>query len=520
MAIPATGEQAVAAESAEATRTPGTGLLAGPDPSLSRATETGEAKATLAEEYPVNRDPAKLDPEFRQRLEKVVARMEQEFGHRVEMVEGFRTPERQKAIFAQGRTEPGPIATWTTESLHSQGRAADLQVDGKWENPVGYARLQLIAKEEGLRVLGSKDPGHLELPNGNGAGRRARGTLNQGIFRPAPVVSRPARVAQVATTARVARPAQVGWGGGPAPRPVPPAQGFSPAQAVPVEASTPIPTAPEIPEVSIPAPRMEVPERGPIQSEPKAAVTGGSNQKSAVGDLHGEGGGKAATAHPVAVGERAGEASQTHRPARRNDAEVETLDTDIRRRHTGSEPTISSDATRTQGSRSPSPVNSVQRANAAQRVNEILTLSEAWDSQAPGRLHVDLENADGAGTRLRLALRGSELAGTLDLTDPALAGRMRQRIGELHEALSRQGLDSKGIEARAIAGVEGRGAADGDLAALLKDPLAGLARMMDGRNSDESTRSHQQKQARDHAREEFEHFEDPPGRDQNKENQR
>lgn len=34
------------------------------------------------------------------------------------VLEGVRTPERQKALYAQGRTKPGPKVTWTLTSNH------------------------------------------------------------------------------------------------------------------------------------------------------------------------------------------------------------------------------------------------------------------------------------------------------------------------------------------------------------------------------------------------------------------
>lgn len=34
------------------------------------------------------------------------------------ILEGVRTPERQKKLYAQGRTEPGEIVTWTLKSNH------------------------------------------------------------------------------------------------------------------------------------------------------------------------------------------------------------------------------------------------------------------------------------------------------------------------------------------------------------------------------------------------------------------
>jgi hypothetical protein len=112
----------------------------------------------------VTRDMAPLSPEFRERLQRVMERMKQEFGHDVTVVETVRSPERQAALFAQGRSTPGPVVTWTLDSKHAHGRAADLMVDGTWDNPDGYAHLALIATQEGLHTLGARDPGHVELP--------------------------------------------------------------------------------------------------------------------------------------------------------------------------------------------------------------------------------------------------------------------------------------------------------------------------------------------------------------------
>ena len=110
-------------------------------------------------------DPATLAPEFRARLERVVERMQSEFGHDVQLVETVRSQDRQDFLFAQGRTRSGEVVTWTRDSAHTRGEAADVIVDGSWNNPEGFTRLHRIAREEGLRTLGARDPGHLELPN-------------------------------------------------------------------------------------------------------------------------------------------------------------------------------------------------------------------------------------------------------------------------------------------------------------------------------------------------------------------
>ena len=42
------------------------------------------------------------------------------------VMEGVRTMERQRELYAQGRTAPGKIVTWTMKSRHIEGKAVDL----------------------------------------------------------------------------------------------------------------------------------------------------------------------------------------------------------------------------------------------------------------------------------------------------------------------------------------------------------------------------------------------------------
>lgn len=109
------------------------------------------------------RDMGGLRPEFRSKLERVVARMSNEFGYTVEVVETTRSQERQDTLFAQGRTEPGPVVTWTRQSRHTEGVAADVRINGGWTDAEGFATLARVAREEGLKSLWPRDPGHLEL---------------------------------------------------------------------------------------------------------------------------------------------------------------------------------------------------------------------------------------------------------------------------------------------------------------------------------------------------------------------
>jgi peptidoglycan L-alanyl-D-glutamate endopeptidase CwlK len=92
------------------------------------------------------------------------------------VVQGNRTLAQQKAIYAQGRTKPGPIVTWTLKSSHIGGRAIDYAalVNGKisW-NPKHYPAIakafKQAAKELKTPIIWggdwkkTKDWGHIQL---------------------------------------------------------------------------------------------------------------------------------------------------------------------------------------------------------------------------------------------------------------------------------------------------------------------------------------------------------------------
>lgn len=73
------------------------------------------------------------------------------------VIEGVRTVERQKELWAQGRTKPGPIVTWTMNSKHfidpktGYGHAVDLLPVTGWNDQEGFkavATAMLVAAEE------------------------------------------------------------------------------------------------------------------------------------------------------------------------------------------------------------------------------------------------------------------------------------------------------------------------------------------------------------------------------------
>ena len=166
----------------------------------------------------VQTDIAKLAPAFRERLERVIERMRQEYGHAVRVVETVRSQARQDALYAQGRTAPGPVVTWTRNSKHGKGMAADLIIDEAWQNPEGYAHLADIAKEEGLRTLGTRDAGHVEMSGEAGVSGETLGALLSDLQGDAGDAARQVRAdvnteteaeSRASTMARVANVAQV-----------------------------------------------------------------------------------------------------------------------------------------------------------------------------------------------------------------------------------------------------------------------------------------------------------------------
>jgi hypothetical protein len=114
-----------------------------------------------------------------------------------------------------------------------------------------------------------------------------------------------------------------------------------------------------------------------------------------------------------------------------------------------------------------------------ERVEQVMDLKETLAASPARRMYLDLENADGAGTRLRLDLRGSTLGATIDVEDPISAELMRSRVNELHRALSRVGLDAESMRIQSarlpVEGMEaslgGRGGSGELLRALVAEGL-------------------------------------------------
>jgi hypothetical protein len=114
-----------------------------------------------------DRDMNKLYPAFRERLEKTLAEVAKVTGEPWQLVEGYRSQERQNWLYAQGRTRPGSVVTWTRTSFHSTALAADvIPTRSGYGAPGWFWRTLLdVARANGLDnpAWGKGDFGHVQL---------------------------------------------------------------------------------------------------------------------------------------------------------------------------------------------------------------------------------------------------------------------------------------------------------------------------------------------------------------------
>lgn len=73
------------------------------------------------------------------------------------VLDGLRTLQRQKELYAQGRTTPGKIVTWTMESKHLLGKAVDLgPYPLDWNDRAGFEEIKRAmfqaADELGVKI--------------------------------------------------------------------------------------------------------------------------------------------------------------------------------------------------------------------------------------------------------------------------------------------------------------------------------------------------------------------------------
>ena len=68
------------------------------------------------------------------------------------VVEGLRTKQRQEELYAQGRTKPGKIVTWTMKSKHIDGLAVDIAPCNK-DGSINWNDLKMFDKNLSFSTL-------------------------------------------------------------------------------------------------------------------------------------------------------------------------------------------------------------------------------------------------------------------------------------------------------------------------------------------------------------------------------
>ncbi|GLC25368.1 flagellar hook-length control protein FliK [Roseisolibacter agri] len=414
-----------------------------------------------------SRDVAALAPELQTRLERVMDRMRDEFGYDVEVVETQRSQARQDALFAQGRTQPGEVVTWTRSSRHLTGDAVDVKIDGGWDDAAAFRTLQRVAKEEGLKTLGPRDAGHLELPR----------HLAKEII-----------AAEVDVTAPATDAAPIAL-----PKPA----------AAPKQAALPSHVVAPVAEVASVAQVARVAEVAAVAA-PAIVANANANADAATDAKPGV---------RTARGPRAGVPAATR--ATRNDEKGERGEGAPGQQVAAGTP-ASQHAPRFAATGAP-----VLGAAAVDRVTRVTDRIEAAAAdRGVSHLTLRVDNALGGEDHIRIDVRGLTVDTQIALGDAAAAERLGNNIGELRQALERQGLTAdtvrissagaKAAEAANAAPVDaGRVAASSGVTAGTNAGDAGSARDGSSQSQHQQSResmhrdassSSQQHGSRDHRR--------------------
>lgn len=338
-----------------------------------------------------------LDPQLQDKLARVMARVQSETGHTVTVAETFRSQDRQDMLFAQGRETEGNVVTWTRNSKHTQGRAVDVVLDGGNASSEAYQALQRIANEEGLRTLGARDPGHLEL-----RGKVANTDLTSLIpDAPADALARGQNQSSIARVADVARVAEVA-------------------------------------KVADVAPVAQVAPAGVMTQS--SAIT--SSTKS-------EGTSTTSASQVVASAIRAAAAKHTDGGSAfdggsRGDSREQSGDSSNgyalfgsagHRDHSANAFSLSSVAAPT-------------GSDAVARTERILAALDATPARQLSNITMNLDNANGSTDRISLSMRGATLDTSIATSDNRVAQLLNAKSDELAKALSKDGIELRELRVR------------------------------------------------------------------------
>ena len=103
-----------------------------------------------------NRNYGDLAPFFAQRLTSAIDACVAD-GYLIRLFEGFRSVERQRWLYASGRTRLGSIVTHAKggQSWHQYGTACDVvgYSSGHWDWSIDYDKIDAIFKDHGFESL-------------------------------------------------------------------------------------------------------------------------------------------------------------------------------------------------------------------------------------------------------------------------------------------------------------------------------------------------------------------------------
>ena len=397
------------------------------------------------------KDVTTLDPALRDRLDRVVARMEQA-GHTVTITEAARSQSRQDALYAQGRTASGPVVTWTRQSRHLGGLAVDVKVDGSYSNTEAYALLGKIASEEGLSTLGSRDPGHLELHAEDAlASLSQMGNITEAEITVEPGSSRSARVADVSHVAQVARVANV----------APVARVAQVASVASPTAITAPPHAPSSDSPTVFARGHAAPLTGADSAralvQPTSASSANVNtslapQVAAVARAAALGGGATGNTGENAFNQN----GQGNAPGRTVFSRGVTRAESVRSAVSAMTANALAGAMGT-GSTSPTiggiGTSATRGAATAMRADEIQSLIEARDKQPVSRMLLTVDDEAGGIDRIRVDVHGARVGAQMTFGENGDAVGAAGRVAELARALEQRGLSPDALKvANAAAG--------------------------------------------------------------------
>lgn len=364
------------------------------------------AKATTST-TDVVRSIGMLDPTLQAKLSRVMDRVRSETGHDVSVAETYRSQSRQNALYAQGRETPGSVVTWTLNSKHTQGRAVDLVLDDGTADPSAYASLQRIAQEEGLRTLGPRDPGHLELP---GTGTTTTDSTTRLSIAPADATVTGAAAGNQVSVARLAHLANVSN--------VQVAQVASVVQVA--EVAQPGVTAARRPGSPTGG---ALPTGKPVTAPANgmyAAHSQGTNGQSQ-SDAGGQGGrGSGAPwngSDQTGYGAFGGSTFTLRASDFSNASSTDAL--------TNTGPT------------------------GAERAVSVISAIQDAPARPLSQLTMSVDAGNGVTDRIQVALRGDSLATQIDAADPRAANAMSARADELVRALSKGGTQVDSLQIRA-----------------------------------------------------------------------